>query len=419
MNQIRTIKGTHDILPENSKNWQRLEKIIHNNASLYGYEEIRTPIIEEAGLFNRGIGQDTDIVSKEMYSWVDRDKTNIALRPEMTASVVRSFIQHSLGSQSSLQRLYYMGPSFRRERPQKGRQRQFHQFGVEAIGSKNPEQDAEVIALGWDILSKTGINNLELRLSSIGSEDCRNRYRNALVKFLKPYTLQLSEVSQQRLINNPLRILDTKNKDEIDIIKSAPIIEEFYTKEDRNHFAQVKDYLKSIDIPFSLDPLLVRGLDYYTQTTFEIISNNIGAQDALLGGGRYDGLIESLGGKDTPAVGFAAGMERILLAIDSLEENEKMKKIIYMVCVEKDALGAVQQIAKELRKLDVNVVLETMRRSMKAQMREANKCDADYAIIIGEEEHNQKTVQVKNLNDGNQETINQNDLFNYFKSLTF
>ena len=419
MNQIRTIKGTHDILPENSKNWQRLEKIIHNNASLYGYEEIRTPIIEEAGLFNRGIGQDTDIVSKEMYSWVDRDKTNIALRPEMTASVVRSFIQHSLGSQSSLQRLYYMGPSFRRERPQKGRQRQFHQFGVEAIGSKNPEQDAEVIALGWDILSKTGINNLELRLSSIGSEDCRNRYRNALVKFLKPYTLQLSEVSQQRLINNPLRILDTKNKDEIDIIKSAPIIEEFYTKEDRNHFAQVKDYLKSIDIPFSLDPLLVRGLDYYTQTTFEIISNDIGAQDALLGGGRYDGLIESLGGKDTPAVGFAAGMERILLAIDSLEENEKMKKIIYMVCVEKDALGAVQQIAKELRKLDVNVVLETMRRSMKAQMREANKCDADYAIIIGEEEHNQKTVQVKNLNDGNQKTINQTDLFNYFKSLTF
>ena len=419
MNQIRTIKGTHDILPENSKKWQRLEKIIHNNASLYGYEEIRTPIIEEAGLFNRGIGQDTDIISKEMYSWVDRDKTNIALRPEMTASVVRSFIQHSLGSQSSLQRLYYMGPSFRRERPQKGRQRQFHQFGVEAIGSKNPEQDAEVIALGWDILSKTGINNLELRLSSIGSEDCRNRYRNALVKFLKPYTLQLSEVSQQRLINNPLRILDTKNKDEIDIIKSAPKIEEFYTKEDRNHFAQVKDYLKSIDIPFSLDPLLVRGLDYYTQTTFEIISNNIGAQDALLGGGRYDGLIESLGGKDTPAVGFAAGMERILLAIDSLEENEKMKKIIYMVCVEKDALGAVQQIAKELRKLDVNVVLETMRRSMKAQMREANKCDADYAIIIGEEEHNQKTVQVKNLNDGNQETINQNDLFNYFKSLTF
>ena len=231
--------------------------------------------------------------------------------------------------------------------------------------------------------------------------------------------MQLSKVSQQRLNNNPLRILDTKNKDEIDIIKSAPIIEEFYTKEDRNHFAQVKDYLKSIDIPFSLDPLLVRGLDYYTQTTFEIISNDIGAQDALLGGGRFDGLIDSLGGKDTPAVGYAAGMERILLAIDGLEEKENMKKIIYMVCVKKDALGAVQQIAKELRKLDINVVLETLRRSIKALMREANKCDADYAIIIGEDEHNQKTVQVKNLNDGNQKTINQTDLFNYFKSLTF
>ena len=293
MNQIRTIKGTHDVLPDNSKDWQRLEKIIHKNASLFGYNEIRTPIIEEAGLFNRGIGENTDIVSKEMYSWVDRDNTTIALRPEMTASVVRSFIQHSLGNQSSLQRLYYMGPSFRRERPQKGRQRQFHQFGVEAIGSNNPEQDAEVIALGWQILSEAGISNLELKLSSIGSEDCRKKYRNELVNFLKPYKSKLSKVSQQRLINNPLRILDTKNKDEIDIIKSSPKIEDFYTKEDRSHFKQVQDYLNAIEIPFSLDPLLVRGLDYYTQTTFEIISNDIGAQDALLGGGRYDGLIKS------------------------------------------------------------------------------------------------------------------------------
>ena len=419
MSQHRTIKGTHDILPENSKNWQRLEKIIHYNSSLYGYREIRTPIIEKASLFNRGIGQDTDIVSKEMYSWIDRDKTNIALRPEMTASVVRSFIQHSLGSQSSLQRLYYMGPSFRRERPQKGRQRQFHQFGVEAIGSKNPEQDTEVIELGWDILSKAGIKNLELRLSSIGSEDCRDKYKNALIEFFKPHNSKLSEVSQQRLVNNPLRILDTKNIDEINLLKSAPIIEEFYTIEDRNHFSQVKEYLRSIDIPFILDPLLVRGLDYYTQTTFEIISNDIGAQDALLGGGRYDGLIESLGGKNTPAVGFAAGMERILLAIASFEKNQKSKKIIHMICIETDALGSVKQLAKELRSLGLSVVLETMRRSMKAQMREANKCNADYVIIIGEEEHSRKTAQVKNLNDGNQETINQIGLFNYFKSLTF
>ena len=419
MNQIRTIKGTHDVLPEKSKDWQRLEKIIHKNASLFGYNEIRTPIIEEAGLFNRGIGGNTDIVSKEMYSWVDRDNTTIALRPEMTASVVRSFIQHSLGSQSSLQRLYYMGPSFRRERPQKGRQRQFHQFGVEAIGSNNPEQDAEVIALGWQILSEAGISNLELKLSSIGSEDCRNKYKSELVNFLKPYKSKLSKVSRQRLIDNPLRILDTKNKDEIDIIKSSPKIEEFYTKEDRSHFKQVQDYLKAIEIPFSLDPLLVRGLDYYTQTTFEIISNDIGAQDALLGGGRYDGLIKSLGGKDTPAVGFAAGMERILLAITTNKDNEKTTPTIYIVCVEKDALGSVQRIAKDLRSLGYNVLLETMRRSMKAQMREANRCGADFAVIVGEQENNEKTVQVKNLNDGTQETIDQKNLFNHFKSLTF
>ncbi len=419
MKHIRTIKGTHDILPHTSKDWQSLEKIIHNSASLFGYIEIRTPIIEEARLFNRGIGENTDIVSKEMYSWIDRDDKTIALRPEMTASVVRSYIQHNLGTQSALQRLYYIGPSFRRERPQKGRQRQFHQFGVEAIGSVNPEQDAEVIALGWEILSKAGINNLELKLSSIGSEECRNKYKNALVEFLKPKSSNLSEVSQQRLENNPLRILDTKNKNEIEIIKSAPKIEKFYTKDDQSHFNQVQEYLKALSIPFTIDPLLVRGLDYYTQTTFEIISNDIGAQDTLLGGGRYDGLIMSLGGKDTPAVGFAAGMERILLAINKNYNNKKTTPTIYIVCIENDALGSMQQIAKGLRSLGLKVLLETLRRSMKSQMREANKCKANYAIIVGEQEQINKTVQIKNLSDGNQETINQKNLFNYFKSLTF
>ena len=419
MKQIRTIKGTHDILPDTSKDWQSLEKIIHKSASLFGYKEIRTPIIEKAGLFNRGIGENTDIVSKEMYSWIDRDDKTIALRPEMTASVVRSYIQHNLGTQSILQRLYYIGPSFRRERPQKGRQRQFHQFGVEAIGSANPEQDAEVIALGWEILSAAGINNLELKLSSIGSEKCRNKYKNALVDFLKPQSSKLSEVSQNRLLNNPLRILDTKNKNEIEIIKSAPKIEEFYTKEDQSHFKQVQEYLNALEIPFSIDPLLVRGLDYYTQTTFEIISNDIGAQDALLGGGRYDGLIMSLGGKNTPAVGFAAGMERILLAINKYDNSKNDAPTIYIVCVENGALGSMQQIAKDLRSLGIKVLLETLRRSMKAQMRAANKCNANYAIIVGQQEQINKTVELKNLSDGNQETIERKNLFNYFKSLTF
>ena len=416
---MRTIKGTHDILPESSRNWQSLEKIIHTSASLSGYSEIRTPIIEEAGLFNRGIGENTDIVSKEMYSWTDRDNKTIALRPEMTASVVRSYIQHNLHNKSMLQRLYYIGPSFRRERPQKGRQRQFHQFGVEAIGSANPEQDAEVIALGWEILKKAGINNLELKLSSIGSKECRNKYKNALVNFLKPHVSKLSETSKRRLENNPLRILDTKNKNEIQIIKSAPKIENYYTKEDQDHFDQVKIFLKSMNIPFTIDPLLVRGLDYYTQTTFEIISNDLGAQDALLGGGRYDGLIESLGGKDTAAIGFAAGMERILMALDDTVIIKKTTPTIYIVCVDKEALGPLQKLSRDLRKIGYKVLFETLRRSMRAQMRDANKYNANFAIIVGQQELVNKTIQLKNLSDGNQETIELKNVFNYFKSLTF
>ena len=418
MDKIKTIKGTHDILPEFSHNWQYLEKTIHDSANLFGYKEIRTPIIEQAKLFNRGIGEGTDIVSKEMYSWIDRDEKTIALRPEMTASVVRSFIQHNLGSQTPLHRLYYMGPSFRRERPQKGRQRQFHQFGVEAIGSNNPEQDAEVIILAWEILSKSGINNLELKLSSIGSDDCRNKYKNALIKFLEPHKNKLTNVSRERLKHNPLRILDTKNEEEINILKAAPIIGDFYTNEDREHFENLQKYLNAVNIPFTLDPLLVRGLDYYTQTTFEIISNDIGAQDALLGGGRYNGLIKSLGGKDTPAVGFAAGMERILLANNNNENSGRKIQTIYIVCVEEDVLNSVQKIARELRALNFMVLTETLRRSMKAQMREANKCNADLAIIIGEQEKNDKTVQIKNLNNGSQQTIEQKNIFKHFKSLT-
>ena len=419
INMVRTIKGTHDILPAQSGDWQDLETQIHKTANLHGYDEIRTPIIENAALFNRGVGEETDIVSKEMYSWIDKDKSTISLRPELTAPVARAYVQHNLGGQSLLQRLYYIGPSFRRERPQKGRQRQFHQFGVEAIGSDNPEQDAEVISIGWSILNSFGINELELNISSIGSEDCRTNYRQELINYLKPFIPQLSEVSQHRLKHNPLRILDTKNKDEIKIIASAPKIDNFYTKEDEIYFLTVQQYLDDLEIPYKINPLLVRGLDYYTQTTFEISSKKIGAQDALLGGGRYDGLIKSLGGNDVPAVGFAAGMERILIAADNRKRTDKQLSCIYIVCTDLSALGPLQQIAKNLRDLGIKVILETLRRSMKAQMREANKRNANYAIIVGEQEAIDKTVQLKNLNEGAQDTVNQNELISYFKSLTF
>ena len=419
MAQVKSIKGTHDILPNQTKDWQELEMQVHKTSNLYGYSEIRTPIIETASLFNRGVGEETDIVSKEMYSWEDKDKSIISLRPELTAPVVRSYIQHNLGGQSPLQRLYYIGPSFRRERPQKGRQRQFHQFGVEAIGSANPEQDAEVISLGWDILKSFGIKSLKLKLSSIGSKSCRENFKSELVKYLNPFIPKLSEVSQRRLEKNPLRILDTKNKDEIEIVKSAPKIEQFYTKDDQNYFFSVQKFLNDLEIPFKIDPLLVRGLDYYTQTTFEICSENLGAQDALLGGGRYNGLVGSLGGKDAPAVGFAAGMERVIIAAKNRKKISPKIPTIYAICTNDEAMGILQNSAKQLRSIGYKVICETLRRSMRSQMRDANKSNADYVMIIGDDEFNSRTIQLKDLKNGEQEKVDLEKIISYFKSLTF
>ena len=419
MAQVKSIKGTHDILPNQTKDWQELEMQVHKTSNLYGYSEIRTPIIETASLFNRGVGEETDIVSKEMYSWEDKDKSIISLRPELTAPVVRSYIQHNLGGQSPLQRLYYIGPSFRRERPQKGRQRQFHQFGVEAIGSANPEQDAEVISLGWDILKSFGIKSLELKLSSIGSKSCRENFKSELIKYLNPFIPKLSEVSQRRLEKNPLRILDTKNKDEIEIVKSAPKIEQFYTKNDQNYFFSVQKFLNDLEIPFKTDPLLVRGLDYYTQTTFEICSENLGAQDALLGGGRYNGLVGSLGGKDAPAVGFAAGMERVIIAAKNRKKISPKIPTIYAICTNDEAMGILQNSAKQLRSIGYKVICETLRRSMRSQMRDANKSNADYVMIIGDDEFNSSTIQLKDLKNGEQEKVDLEKIISHFKSLTF
>ena len=419
MAQVKSIKGTHDILPNQTKDWQELEMQVHKTSNLYGYSEIRTPIIETASLFNRGVGEETDIVSKEMYSWEDKDKSIISLRPELTAPVVRSYIQHNLGGQSPLQRLYYIGPSFRRERPQKGRQRQFHQFGVEAIGSANPEQDAEVISLGWDILESFGIKSLELKLSSIGSKSCRENFKSELVKYLNPFIPKLSEVSQRRLEKNPLRILDTKNKDEIEIVKSAPKIEQFYTKDDQKYFFSVQKFLNDLEISFKIDPLLVRGLDYYTQTTFEICSENLGAQDALLGGGRYNGLVGSLGGKDAPAVGFAAGMERVIIAAKNRKKISPKIPTIYAICTNDEAIGILQNSAKQLRSIGYKVICETLRRSMRSQMRDANKSNADYVMIIGDDEFNSRTIQLKDLKNGEQERVDLEKIISYFKSLTF
>lgn len=409
----RTIKGTHDILPEDSVRWQELERVIHDVAASYGYSEIRTPIFENTNLFSRSIGEDTDIVSKEMYSWEDRSGGSLTLRPELTAPVARAYIQHNLGSKSPLQRMYYIGPLFRRERPQKGRQRQFHQFGIETFGSGFPEQDAEIIAVGNTIFSELGLKDISLKLNSLGSSTCRNKYTKALKDYLTPHKDSLSATSQKRLESNPLRILETKNPEEQKLIADAPSITDFWTADDKEHFSTVQNLLNGLNILYELDHQMVRGLDYYTRTTFEFISGNLGAQDAICGGGRYDGLVETLGGKPTPAIGFAAGMERILLSMDIGRDDAK-ENTVYMINLVESASGQALFIANELRELGCYVIMDTLRRSLKAQLRDANRIGAVKAVIMGEEELKNKTVQIKDLSSGEQEEIVMNDLVKHF-----
>ena len=415
---IRAIKGTQDILPEESIKWQSLEDQIRKITSHYGYQEIRTPAFEKTKLFSRSVGEETDIVSKEMYSWTDQGGEDLTLKPELTASVARAFIQHNLGLISPVNKLYYIDALFRRERPQKGRYRQFHQFGVEAFGSEYPEIDAEVIALAISIFKSLGLEGIKLNLNSIGSLECRKNYRTALKEYLKPHLTNLTETSQNRFNHNPLRILDTKAPNEIKILEDAPDISDYWTNEDKTHFNEVIEYLEILKIEYVLMPRLVRGLDYYTRTTFEITAPSLGAQNAICGGGRYDGLTEMLGGKPTPGIGFAAGMERILLAMKSKQFN-KNKVQIYIVGLGDHTRTTVIKLAQELREQNLITEFDLLRRSLKAQLREANKMNVKYAIIIGEEELESNQLEVKNFSTGNQQKVKLSKIVEHMNSLSF
>jgi len=416
--KFRSIKGTYDVLPDVSNKWKNIESYIHKNLNRAGYNEIRTPIFENTELFKRSVGLDSDVVSKEMYSWIDQGGTDLTLKPEYTASVVRSYIQNNLGASLPVSKLYYIGDLFRRERPQKGRYRQFRQFGIEAIGSKYPEQDSEVISIAYNLITGLGINDITLKLNSIGSSETRKNYKQALLKFLKPKYDQLSETSRNRFDSNPLRILDTKNKSEIELLKKAPKITEYLSKEDDLHFTEVKTYLNDLSIPFTLDTNLVRGLDYYTRTTFEIASNTLGAQDAICGGGRYDKLVGSLGGKPSPAVGFAAGLERLLLAMGDKNElaNKEIKKI-YLIGLGDKARSTMMKILNNIRSSGYYVEFDSLRRSLKAQLRESNKLGASITIIIGEQEMEGQCAQIKDLTSGNQESVPFDSIISYIEDL--
>ena len=415
---IQSIKGTKDILPNQSHGWQALKVIIRSTMNNYGYKEIRTPAFERTELFSRGVGEETDIVSKEMYSWTDQGGEKLTLKPDLTAPVVRAFIQHNLREQSPINKLYYIDTLFRRERPQKGRYRQFHQFGIEAFGSENPEIDAEVIAVALAVLNKLGLEGLTLKLNSIGSPECRTLYRQAIRSYLKPYLNDLSEISQRRFDKNPLRILDTKIPHEIEILNDIPNVSDSWTPEDMAHFEELKSLLDAMDIQYSLAPRLVRGLDYYTRTTFEITSSALGAQDALCGGGRYDGLVKTLGGKATPGIGFAAGMERILLAMGNFDSNINNTQL-YIVGLGDTVRPVVVKLAEDLRQNNIRTNFDPLRRSLKAQMREANKTDARYAILIGDQELESGEVELKDLSTGDQEKIALDKLVDHINSLPF
>ena len=408
---IKAITGTKDILPLEIPNWKLLESIVNEVFTSFNYKEIRTPIFEETSLFARGIGEETDIVGKEMYTFLDRSQTSVTLKPEMTASVVRAFNEQSLGKQQSLNKFFYISPMFRQERPQAGRQRQFHQFGGEAIGGSSPLLDAELIIIAYNILKLLGLKDLTVKINSLGVPQSREKYKNLLKEFLSGSKNHLSEDSRKRFDQNILRIFDSKVESDQEILKNAPLMIDYIDEESKNDFEVVKNLLAESKVPFEIDPKLVRGLDYYTKTTFEIVSGKVGSQSALCGGGRYDLLVEQLGGVPTPGVGFAAGMERILLACENENSLNLPKEEIdlYIIKLDKDLSSKVFELSLNFRKNNLVVDFDYLDRSVKAQMREANKLNAKFVLFIGGDEYKSGKLNLKNMSTGEQQLIDVNN----------
>jgi histidyl-tRNA synthetase len=408
MQRLKTIKGTHDILPGDIHRWQQIETVLRRVFEVYAYREIRTPVFENTALFARGVGEFSDIVSKEMYTFTDKGGESLTLRPELTASVARSFIQHHFQQDAPLHKLWYMGPLFRQERPQAGRQRQFHQFGIEVIGSPYPEADAEVITVACRIYRELGLKHWELQINSIGSPDTRKHYIEILKKTLDPYKKDLCDTCRERFEGNILRLFDCKNPECAEVMQTkAPSILDHLSDEDSRHFEEVKALLSALQIEFTINPALVRGLDYYTRTTFEIKGTALGAQDALCGGGRYDGLISDLDGPETPAVGFAAGMERLVIAMEAEHLFDQQEKSIdlYIAPMNKDHLLAVMPLINRLREKGFIVHAELLRRSVKAMLRDANRQNTRWTAVVGDLELEKKELNLKNMRDNTQQTL--------------
>lgn len=412
---MQALKGTHDILPEEVYKWDYMEGVIRAVCSRYGYKEIRTPIIEATELFQRGIGDTTDVVTKEMYTFKDRGDRSVTLRPENTASAVRAYLEHKMYGDQQVHKMFYIGSMFRYDRPQAGRYREFHQFGLEVLGASSPLADAEVIAMACEIFHRLGLKNLDLHLNSIGDRNCRPAYRQKLIEFFEAKKDQLCEDCLERLYKNPLRILDCKEEGCKKASEGAPEITDYLCEECHNKFEAVKHYLDALGISYTVDPRLVRGLDYYTNTAFEIQYPPLGAQSAVCGGGRYDGLVEEIGGPSTPGIGFAIGLERLLLALDmqNLIPVPAENKKVYIAALGEDAIAAGFKIQEELRSRHVIADMDLQGRSLKGQMKQAGRMNAVYTIIIGSNELEKGKAVVKTMETGTQQELPFEEVADY------
>ena len=400
-----------DILPSDSGKWQYIEDKFRTVAAKYGFSELRTPMVEHTELFARGIGDTTDVVQKEMYSFVISDRS-LTLKPEGTAGVVRSFIENKLYAAGLPAKYFYITPCYRYEKMQKGRQREFHQFGVEIFGSDNMLADAEVILLAYDFLTSVGIDDVKLKINSIGCRNCRSAYRKALQDFLRPVYDQLCDTCKGRFEKNPMRILDCKDPDCKKLVQGAPLMLDYLDEDCRNAFEKLKELLNIYGIPYEVDPGIVRGLDYYSKTAFEFVSDKLGSQSTVCGGGRYDHLVEELGGPDTPGVGFGLGIERLLLILEASGTEIPGSKVPdVLVCgLGESAQKAALKLASELRTAGMSVITDVMERSLKAQMKYADRLDVRYVVVIGENELANGSAVLRNMADSSQEDVKLEDL---------
>ena len=419
---IKMPRGTQDILPQDSAKWRYIENRLHTLMELYNYKEIRTPIFESTELFARGVGDSTDVVQKEMYTFKDKGDRSLTLRPEGTAAVVRSYIEHKMqGEPNQPIKLYYNGPMFRYERKQKGRYRQFNQFGVEAIGAENPSIDAEILAMVMHIYESFGLKHLKLVINSIGDSESRKEYNEALVKHFEPVIDTFCSDCQSRLHTNPMRILDCKIDRDKEAVKNAPRITDYLNNDSKSYYEQVKLHLDNLNISYVEDPNLVRGLDYYTHTAFELMIDNPeydGAITTLCGGGRYNGLLQLLDGPDETGIGFALSIERLLMALDeegiSLDVSEDFD--LFVVTMGEDADRYAVKLINDLRHNGIKADKDYLQRKIKGQMKQADRLNAKYTVVIGDQELENNEIGVKNMISGESENVQLDELVNYFKS---